>query len=258
MPSRKLVISFGMVSIPILLEKAVRSHDIHFNLLCKDSGVRVEYKKVCPGKKDCTQDDLIKGYEYADGEYVTLTKEELAKLKSKKDEMINIICFVKPYSVDPVYFADPYLLSPQKAGVKPYDLLLAAMRETKLWAIAKSVLNSREMLMLLRAEKTGLLLQTLHYADEVTREEEYKVGALKKEEVAMAKALIKAMDKPFNINDFKDEYKERLEKAIESKMNGKKITKPKEEQQLKSNSIMDAMKNSISHLKKETKSAARK
>lgn len=258
MPSRKLVISFGLVSIPILLEKAVKSHDIHFNLLCKDSGVRVEYRKVCPGKEKCTSDDLIKGYKYGDDEYVTLTDEELKKLKSKKDEFINIISFVKPESIDPIYFADPYLLSPQKAGMKPYDLLLAAMRETKLWAVAKSVFSSREMLMILRAEKSGIILQTLHYADEVIKESPYQIGAIKKDELLMAKNLIKAMDQPFDIADFKDEYKERLSRAIEAKLNGKKITKTKEKQIESTNSIMDAMQNSINILKKTSKTSARR
>ncbi len=248
MPKKKLVISFGMVSIPVTLEKAVRPHDIRFNMLCKDGSSRVEYKKTC-NNKEVKKEEIVKGYKYGDDEYVVLTDEELERIKTKKDKMINIISFIPPESVDAIYFNTSYLLLPQDTGKKAFDILYQAMRETKLWAVAKSVLNNREMLMILRCTLQGIILQTLHYHDEIVHEEKYDFKKSNKEELNLAKLLIKNLQKDFKIQDYEDDYKKRLEEAIEKKIAGKKITKTKEKETDKSETILQALRVSISKIK---------
>ena len=248
MPKRKIAISFGLVNIPAFMNRATKSHDMKFNLLCKKSGKRVRYKKVCPECENAGPEDLVKGYQYADDEYVVLTEEELEKIKSEKDKMINIYAFVKPDTIDPIYFDTSYFLSPQETGIKAFSLLYDALSSLKYWAVAKCVLTVKETLIVLRPYQGGFLMSTLFYHDELVEKEAIKLPKTDKKEVEMAKSLIKALVGKFEPEKYHDEYQKKLEKAVADKIAGKKIVRAKKTTARNGESLMAALRKSIEGL----------
>lgn len=246
MPKRKTAISFGLVSIPVFMDRAVKDHDVRFNLLCRKSGKRVRYQRVCPECPDAKPDDLVKGYQYSDDQYVVLSEEELDRLKSEKDKMVTIVAFVKPSSIDPLYFDTSYFLSPQESGVKAFTLLLEAMESLKCWALAKSVLSHKETLIAIRPYEGGFLMSTLFYHDEIKAMADVRKAKADRRELEMAKGLIKAMEGKFEPQKYRDEYQRKLEKAIEDKIAGRKIVRAKKTRGSASqDSLMAALKKSL-------------
>lgn len=141
MAAQKAAISFGLVHIPVALHTATQDSDIHFNQLCKEDGSRVKYKKVCAncGKEVGTQ-DIIKGFEFAPGQYVTMTDADFEKAKTEKDRTVQIIHFADLSSIPPVFYDKTYHAVPELGGDKAYELLRRAMYEEKKVAVAKAVL----------------------------------------------------------------------------------------------------------------------
>ena len=137
--ARKVAISFGMVYIPVSLYTAVQEKEISFNQLTTD-GVRIRQKKVREGTgTDVSTSDIVKGYEYAHGQYVIITDDELERIKSERNKAINILHFTTPESIPSVYFDKSYLVTPDGSD-KAYELLRRVMIERGVIAIAKSVL----------------------------------------------------------------------------------------------------------------------
>ena len=107
--SHRGAISFGLVHIPVGLYTSIQDNDIHFNQLCKDDGSRVNYKKICSGcVKEIQSSDIIKGFEYEKGKYVTLTDEDFEKAKSEKDRSIQILHFTDINNIHPIFFDKTY------------------------------------------------------------------------------------------------------------------------------------------------------
>ena len=130
--AHKSAISVGLLYIPVGLYKTTRDISVSFNQLCKDSHERIKYKKYCPScDKEVTNEDIIKGYEFEKGRYVTITEEELEKIKTKKDMTIHIEHFAKMSEVDPIYFEKNYYLVPEAGAEKAYELLRQAMLSQK-------------------------------------------------------------------------------------------------------------------------------
>jgi DNA end-binding protein Ku len=218
-------ISMGLVLIPIGLYKTTADNDIHFNQLDKESKARIRYKKYCSHcNKEVTAKDIIKGYEYEKDKYVIMTEEELEKIKTKKDKTIHIIQFAKLSEVDQLYYEKNYYGIPDTGAEKAFELLRQSLLTQKKVAIAKTVIGTRENLLVLYPTKDGLIVKTLFYQDEVVAPPKVvpKVK-LEESELQMAKMLIDTMTKPFDATTFKDEYQERLREAIMTKIQGKQI-----------------------------------
>ncbi len=242
----KTAIQFGLVYIPVTLHSCTKNTDIGFNLLYKKTGQRIRYKKTCencPAK--ISQDDIVKGYEYERGKYVILTSQEFEKLKTKKDENIEIFQFSRLEEIDPIFYEDSYYVEP--VGAKnAYFLLSKALESEKKVGIAKTVLGHTESLIALRVIEGLLVMSKLHFADEVQENPvEKSKSTVKKEELELAKKLIENMTKKFDINDYKNEYKERVQKAIENKIAGQEIQTPKSAKTKTIANIMDALRQSI-------------
>ena len=245
--SYKGSISFGLVYIPVTLHSAVKDNSIGFNMIDKKTMSRVKYKKTCA---DCDgsevkQEDIVKGFEYEDGKYVIFENNDFDKLKSKKDKNITIEKFVKLSEVDPIYFDKPYYVVPTGAE-KAFAVLLAAMEQEEKAAVAKTVLGTKETLILIRARDGQMLLNTLFFEEEITSNPAKEVKEQGSEgELKMAKALIEGMSGKFDPSDYKDEYRRKVQEAIERKISGKEIVSPKESGSDKMIDLMEALTKSL-------------
>ena len=249
--SHRGAISFGMVHIPVGLYTATQDNDIHFNQLCKEDGSRVKYKKVCAGcGKEIGSGDIVKGFEYEKGKYVTLTDDDFEKAKSEKDKTIHILHFTDIQNIRPIYFDKTYHAVPEQGGDKAFELLRRAMMDEGKVAVAKTVIGTKEKLLALIPTDDGILIETLFFAEEV-KETPKEVGhpVVQNAELTMAKTLVNAMVQPFQPEQYKDEYKEKLWEIINKKIQGKEITAPAENIQVNVIDIMEALKQSLARVK---------
>lgn len=245
--SHRGAISFGMVHIPVGLYTATQDNDIHFNQLCKEDGSRVKYKKVCAScGKEIGSGDIVKGFEYEPNKYVTLTDEDFEKAKSEKDRTIQILHFTDLPNVRPIYFDKTYHALPEQGGDKAYELLRRAMLEENKIAIAKTVMGTKEKLLTLIPTEHGILVETLFFADEIkdAPREPARVETADTE-LKMAKTLIGAMVKPFEPEQFKDEYREKLWEIIGSKIQGKEFVVSEEHVEVSVINLMEALQKSL-------------
>lgn len=242
---RKAAISFGMVYIPVSLYTAVQEKGIGFNQLTLD-GVRVRQKKVREDTgAEVSASDIVKGYEYARGQYVVITDDEMEKLKSERDKAINILHFTTPESIPSVYFDKSYLVAPDGSD-KAYELLRRAMLERGVIGIAKSVLWSRETMMALIPEENGIRMQTLFYQNQI----KYAPMASRHAEVSeaelnMGKMLVDSMVRPYQPALYRDEYEEKLLSAIQRKVEGKEIIAAPQQHETNVIDLMDALQRSL-------------
>ncbi len=257
--SYKGSISFGLVYIPVTLHNAVKNNDIGFNMIDKKTMSRVRYKKTCEdcGGREVKQEDIVKGYEYDDGKYVIFNESDFEKLKTKKDKNITIDRFVPLAEVDPIYFDKPYYVVPTGAE-KAFAVLLTAMEQENKAAIAKTVLGTKETLILIRAKNGQMLLNTLFYEEEIMSNPAKEVtenGSA--DELKMAMAIIESMSGEFEPELYKDEYREKVQAAIEQKINGKEITAPKEKKTTTAASLMEALQQSLALMNGKDKKTKR-
>src|SRR6266581_4957926 len=161
-------ITFGLVNIPVKLFVAVREKNIQFHMLHDQDNVRLQRKMVCPADgKEVHSEHVVKGYEVSPGEYVVVREEELEAAAPKKSHTIEIEDFADMEDIDPVYFDRPYYVLPQEQGAKPYRLLVEAMEKSKKVGIARFVMRNKEYLCALRTQEGALVLETMHFNDEV-------------------------------------------------------------------------------------------
>ncbi len=248
--AHKGAISFGLVHIPVALHTATQDNDIHFNQLCKEDGSRVKYKKVCAncGKEVGTQ-DIVKGFEFAPGQYVTMTDTDFEKAKTEKDKTIQILHFTDIKNIRPIYFDKTYHAVVEAGGDKAYELLRKAMFDEGKVAIAKTVMGQSEKLLCLIPTPKGMLMETLFFADEVKEiPKEPAHPELQQQELDMAKMLINSMDKEFEPELYHDEYQIRLRQIIEAKINGQEIVNAPAEHQDNVIDIMEALQRSLAQV----------
>lgn len=245
--SYKGSISFGLVYIPITLHSTIKDNDIGFNMIDKKTMSRVKYKKTCADceGREVKQDDIVKGFEYEDGKYVIFEDKDFEKIKSKKDKNITIEKFINLSEVDPLYFDKPYYVVPTGAE-KAFAVLLSAMEEEGKAAVAKTVLGTKETLILIRAKDGQMFLNTLFFEEEVTKNPAKQITEKgNAAELKMAKAIIEGMSAKFVPSDYKDEYRQRVQEAIERKIAGKEIIAPKEKEIGTVANLMDALTKSL-------------
>lgn len=253
MVSRKTVITFGMVAIPIAMFTATQDNDIHFNQLHKDDNSRIRYKKTCSHcGKEIKAEDIVKGFEYDKDKYVVITDEEIEKIKTEKEKSIQILHFAQLNQISPVYYDKTYQAAPEPGGEKAFELLRAALMAEQKIAIGKTVLGTRDTLMAIIPREDGILISTMFYADEVKAlQRQYTKPEISEQELNMAKLLINSMDTPFDPSKYKDEYQARLRQLIEAKIAGKEIVAAEPAAEGKVIDLMEALKASIEKAKSE-------
>jgi DNA end-binding protein Ku len=224
-----LTISFGLVAIPVKLYSAtITSERISFNLLrAKDgSRVRQQYVAVNDGKI-VERSEMTKGYEFAKDQYVIFSPEELKELEDTSSQAIDIGEFVPLESVDPVYFAGTYYLAPDKGGAKPYALLAAALQKAKRCAVGRYTSRGKEHVVVIRPMERGLAMHQLHFKTEVRSINEVGIEptTVSDAEMALANQLVEHLSvKRFDPDEFVDEFKVRVEAAIQRKIQGKQVS----------------------------------
>lgn len=245
--SHRGAISFGMVHIPVGLYTATQDNDIHFNQLCKEDGSRVKYKKVCAScGKEVGAGDIVKGFEYEPGKFVTMTDDDFEKAKSEKDKTIHILHFTDLPNIRPIYFDKTYHAIPEQGGDKAFELLRRAMKDENKIAVAKTVMGTKEKLLALIPTDNGILVETLLFAAEV-KDAPKEAGhpEVSEAELQMAKTLIGAMVKGFEPEQYKDEYREKLWEIINGKIQGKEVVAP-QGSVVSVIDLMEALKQSLS------------
>lgn len=223
-------IGFGMVTVPVKLYSAVDRKTVRFHQLSGKSGMRVAQKRVDPSTgEEVPYADIVKGYELAPDRYVVIEPGELEALEPQKTKTIEIEEFVDLSQIDPVYYDHPYYLAPGPGGVKPYRLLLEAMRETGKVAIARVVIRSKEQLVAVRPMGEALGMATMLFADEVLPPERLdeiaEMAEVKttKRELDIAKQLVESLAGDFEPESFRDTHREQVLALIERKAQGKAI-----------------------------------
>jgi len=253
MGSRKSVITFGMVAIPIAMSAATQDNDIHFNQLHKEDGSRIRYKKTCANcGKEITSEDIVKGFEYDKDQYVVVTDEEIEKIKTEKEKSIQILHFAQLNQISPVYYEKTYSAAPEPGGEKAFELLRAALMAEQKVAIGKTVIGTRDTLMAIIPREDGILISTMLYQDEVRElPRRAEKPAVDEAELNMAKLLINSMDTPFDPSKYKDEYQEKLRALIEAKISGKAVVAAEPQKPGKIIDLMEALKASVERAQKE-------
>ncbi len=244
-------VSFGLVTVPVKLYAATRPQNISFNLLHEKDKSRLRQQYVCATCGEIVdRQHMTRGYEYAKGQYVVLSNEELRALEESSDQTIDIQEFVPISQVDPVYFERAYLLGPDKGGHKAYRLLCDAMKQAGMGAVAKFASRGKQQLVLMRQSGNGLMLHGLYYADEVRGFEEIEVGdaiALRPNELELAVQLIQqlATDK-FDASKYEDEYRKKVLEIVERKVAGQEVVAaPAPPPKAQVIDIMEALKASL-------------
>ena len=224
-----LTVSFGLVSIPVKLFSATEaSRAISFNLLHKTCGSRLRQQYFCVKEEvPVAREDMAKGYEFAKDQYVMFSPEELKALEEAGTHTADIAEFVPLDSVDPVYFDKAYYLAPDKGGAKPYALLARALRQSKRCALGRWAARGKQYIVMIRAVEDGLVMQQLLYAGEVRSINDIDIPKteVRDAELKLAQQLIEqqAVDK-FDPTAYKDEVRERIEAAVQKKVEGQEIT----------------------------------
>jgi DNA end-binding protein Ku len=215
-------ISFGLVNIPIALYPATRKEELKFRMLRKNDLSPINYKRVAEKDgKEVPWDDIVKGYEYEKGKYVILKDDDFQRVDLEATQTVDIQDFVEVEEIDPMYFYKPYYLEPQKGGDKAYVLLRDALKNSNKVGIAKVVIKTRQYLAGVKAEDGVLILELMHFADELASADKLKVPKKlepKKQEMTMAKALIDSMSAKWNPEKYHDDYREAVMKVIEEKV----------------------------------------
>jgi len=220
------VISFGLVNIPVGLYPATKENQISFHLLHKKDCGRIKNQRVCSVCGETLDyDELVKGYEYERGEYVTVTDEDMKKVMPEASDNITIHGFVDLDDIDPIFFDSPYYLVPDKRSDRVYSLLREALKKSNKVGIASFVLRTREYLASIHPHENALILNTMHYADEIRPAEGMPAGegSSDSREMAMAIQLIEAMGEGFEPGKYKDTYNEELLALIQTKLAGKPL-----------------------------------
>lgn len=251
--THKGAISLGLLYIPIGLYTSTRDNDVHFNQLCKDTKERVKYKKYCPScNKEVKSDEIIKGYEYQEGKYVVMTEDELEKIKTKKDKTIHIIQFVNLEEIDPIYYEKNYYAIPEAGAEKAFELLRTVMLSERKVALAKTVIGTKENLLVLYPTKEGMIAKTLYYQDEINPvPKQLPRVDLNEAEISMAKTLVNSLTKPFDASAYKDEYQERLRDAIMQKIRGEDIVAVDNSEPSNVIDLMEALQRTIDMSKQQ-------
>ncbi len=244
-------ITFGLVSIPVKAFGAVSEHKVGLRLLCPKCKTPIQYKRICPKcKKEVPWQTMMRGYEVEKNKYVALSQKDLEQIEIESGKSVELFRFIDLDKLDPIYFDRPYYLVPDEDGKKPYFLLIEALESNNKVAIGRITMHEREHIVALRPYENSILMETLHYADEIRSPRDFpelrKPVEVSEEELELAAQLIRIMKKPFNFKEYKDRYHESLLELIEAKMEGKEEVFEAKVPEIKATKdLMEALKASI-------------
>jgi DNA end-binding protein Ku len=242
-------VSFGLVNIPIKLFSASETREgIDLRMLHNKDQAPIRYAKICTEEGiEVPFKDIVKGYEYAEGEYVVISDEDFENADAKKTSTIDIVEFTDEHQIDVRYLERPYYLEPQKGADKAYTLLREALRQSDKLAVARFVLRQREHLAIIKAVGQVLVLNQMRFPADLRSPGGLKLPTAEadKKEINMALKLIDQLTEPFIPEDFHDTYTEELQATIDAKVAGKPIPTEKTAAAKPVKDLMAALKASL-------------
>jgi DNA end-binding protein Ku len=245
----KGLISFGLVSIPVRLYPAARSARINLHQLHSVCKTRLRQPLYCPTcERFVERSEVVKGYENEDGSYVLIDPAELKKITPESSRSMDILSFVKESEIDPLFFESSYFIVPENEGRKAYQLLVRTLEDSQRVGIAKVTMHQREYTAFIRSYNHGLALHTMYFADEIRKAPGFGKTdnvKLRPEEVKLAEQLVSTLSEEFHLENYHDEFRERLKQLIEAKQKGKVINAEPKPQRAPVIDMMAALKKSL-------------
>jgi len=255
-------LKLSLVTIAVRLYTATTVKErIRFHMIHEPTGERVRQQLVVPGTGPVERDEVVKGYEYEKGHYVTVEPDDLKRLRLETTDTIDISEFVD--DVDPIYFDAPYYLVPDgSVAEEGYRVIREALRESGKIAIGQVVVGGQERVVAIQPLKTGLLANSLRYEDEIRKPDEFfntiAADAVDEDELAMMQQIIKRKTRSFDPGKFTDHYQTAVRELIEKKLEGKLPEKAPERKQAQVINLMDALKRSLAQEEKSGGAAPRR
>ena len=255
-------IAFGLVNAPVKMYSAIQEHELDLHLVHEKDGARIGYDKVCKKEgKSVPTDEIVKAYEVREGEYVYLTDEDFRAAGEEGYHTIEVLDFVPHEEIDPIVFQRAYYLGPTKGAEKVYGLLVEAMKETGLWAVARYVFHDRQQVGILRVRDGVITLENMYFADEIRQTKGIapsKRTRVDKRELEMAKALVERFTTSFDHTRYKDEYRERLLRIVKQKQAGDEVHAPAQPKREAPTDILEALRASVEAAKGSTATNGRR
>ena len=262
-PLWKGAITFGLISIPVRLYSAVEDKSVKFHLLHDEDKGRIKYQRICAKcGREVGWDEIVRGYEFSKDHYVTFTDEELENLEVDSIKAIDVQGFVPLEQIDPIYFNKTYYVAPEAAGLKAYRLLADALEAEGQVGVSKVAFRDREHLATIRLKDDIFVLESMHWPDEIREpdfEELSKKIDIRDSEVKMARQLIQQLSTDWHPEDFRDEYREQLQRLAEKKIEGEEVAVAQEPaaEPTKVVDLMEALKASVEEAKKKKEAEAK-
>ena len=244
-------IAFGLVAVPIKLYSATESKTVHFHELHRRDESRIKHRRFCSKEdREVPNDQIVKGYEVSEGEYVVLSKEEVAGADPSRGKVIELAHFVCSDEIDPVYYDKAYYVGAQDDGEAAYRVLHQALRKSDRVGIGRFVFHNKEQLVALRARDDLLALSTMRFHDEVVSGKDVEIPSPQKKpakrEVDMAGSLVSSLETKFKPEKHEDTYRAGVEKLIDRKARGQDIDIPaRHDTELAPDLLMAALEASV-------------
>jgi DNA end-binding protein Ku len=244
-------IAFGGVFVPVKVHSATEDRTVHFHEVHVDDGARIEHKRICAKEgKEVPYKQIVGGYEYAEGKYVVLEKDEIKAAAGPSGRLIDVEEFVQADDIDPVLFDKTYFLGAQDKGKDAYRLLHDALHKAGRAGIGRWVFHNREYLVAFRALDDVIGMHTMHFHDELVPAKDLDVPKASKKpskrELDMAGKLVESLQAPFKPEKFEDSYRALLLEYIEAKSKGKVASLPKRTDADDAGDLMAALEASVS------------
>lgn len=255
-------LTFGLVTIPVKLYTATESKDVRFRLLHRSCMTPIQNKRYCPQHEQIVDwNDVVRGYEYAKDKFIAMSDEELDSVPLETAGTVAVTSFADLHEIDPIFYEKSYYLAPDEGGQKAFRLLHDTLGEITKVAVGKVVIKEKEHLVAVRPYDGTLVMSTLYYADEVRAVgdiPELPVQAkVHPNEKKMAMQLIEGLIAAFKPADYRDDYREALQKVIAAKVDGETVAVPTRKPE-KVVDLMEALRRSLQMNRREKAPASRR
>jgi DNA end-binding protein Ku len=255
-------ISFGLVNAPVRMYSAIDEHDLELHLVHEKDGSPIGYLKVCKKEgEEVPADEIVKAYEVSEGELVYLTDDDFRAAEEESYRTIEVLDFVPHGEIDPIVFQRTYYLGPAKGAEKVYALLVRAMEDSELSAIARYVFHDKQQLGALRVRDGVIVLENMYFADEIRPMDDVVPGRrprVDKQELEMAETLIERFTTRFDHAKYEDEYRAKLLAVVERKRKGEEVHAPPKEKSAEPTDLLDALRASVEAVRRSGNGSAKK
>jgi DNA end-binding protein Ku len=243
-------ISVGLINVPVKLYTATESKTVHFREVHLEDGAKIEHRRFCSAEdREVPYDEVVKGFEVKQGEYVALEKDEVAAAAGDRSHVVELEHFVDLGAIDPIHYDKTYYAGAGEKGGDAYRLLHDALEQTGRAGLGRFTFHNREYLAAIRPLDGVLALHTMRFADEVVPAKQIKFSAPGRKpsdrEIKMAGKLVDSLHERWNPGKRKDEYRKAVLDMIERKAAGKKPRKPREHAPDESPDLMAALEASL-------------